>query len=168
MKYWIITDTHFNHKKMQEYCGRPENVEELIKKNLSELVRDGDILIHLGDVCIGGDNESNNWFKTLKSRNILVRGNHDSKSHHWYMHNGWDLCVDRFDLKMFGERIAFTHVPIVWDENYSMNIHGHFHNSKHRMHEERLQKIANEFHKLLAIENTEYKPVLLEKFVIGK
>lgn len=37
MKIWLTTDTHFNHKKMIEYCGRPENFEEIIKKELLKI-----------------------------------------------------------------------------------------------------------------------------------
>lgn len=56
---YIITDTHFNHSAMIPYCGRPENFDELIWKGLDQL-KDDDILIHLGDICIGGGGRSYN------------------------------------------------------------------------------------------------------------
>ena len=59
-RIWIITDTHFNHDKMPLYCGRPVGFEEIIIKNLVRLIRPIDILIHLGDFCIGKDEE---WHK---------------------------------------------------------------------------------------------------------
>ena len=38
MNVYIISDTHFNHKeKMVKWCGRPENYEELLTKNLRQL-----------------------------------------------------------------------------------------------------------------------------------
>ena len=53
MKYYIISDTHFNHKdNMVKWCGRPENYEELLTKSLKQLT-EKDILIHLGDITIG-------------------------------------------------------------------------------------------------------------------
>ena len=164
MKYWLTTDTHFEHPALQQYCGRPENCDELVRKNIKDVIKEEDVLIHLGDVCIGNDKENNAFFGTLGCRTILVRGNHDGKSHHWYMQNGWTLCVDRFDLQMFGKKIAFTHIPVGWDGYFDMNIHGHFHNANHRRYEEDIKKILNGYHKLLALEYVDYKPVLLESF----
>lgn len=165
MNYWITTDTHFNHLQMIEYCGRPINFGILIRKHLKSMVKKGDVLIHLGDICIGNDTKCNNWFKELPSRNILVKGNHDNKSHKWYMENGWDLACDRLDLNIFGKKIAFTHIPVGWDGYFDVNIHGHFHNANYRRYEEDLKKIINSYHKLLAIEYTDYKPVNLDKFI---
>jgi len=165
MKYWITTDTHFEHKVLSEYYGRPDDVDNLIRKNIEKTINEDDILIHLGDVCIGEDKKNNNWFRDLGSRNILVKGNHDRKSHHWYMNNGWDLCVDRFDLEMFGKKIAFTHIPVGWDGYFELNVHGHLHNANHRRHEEDIKKILNGYHKLLALEYNDYKLINLEKFL---
>jgi calcineurin-like phosphoesterase family protein len=50
MKTYIITDTHFNHKNIIDYCNRPQNFEEIVWKGLEELPKDC-LLIHLGDVC---------------------------------------------------------------------------------------------------------------------
>jgi calcineurin-like phosphoesterase family protein len=49
MKYWVITDTHLGHGKMEEYCGRPKDFEDRILRNLT-CVQESDVLIHLGDV----------------------------------------------------------------------------------------------------------------------
>lgn len=165
MRIWIITDTHFDHKQMVQYCGRPENFTQKIKDNLLALVSPNDLLVHLGDVCIGNDKENNEWFKYIGCRTILVKGNHDKKSHEWYIQHGWDLCVDRFDLEMFGKKIAFTHMPVGWDGYFDMNIHGHFHNVNFRRYEEDLKKTLNGYHKLIALEYTNLQPVLLSNFI---
>lgn len=140
-------------------------MDEMIKSNLKSVVSKDDVLIHLGDVCIGSDKESNGFFGGLDCRTVLVRGNHDKKSHKWYMENGWDLACDRFDLDIFGKKIAFTHIPVGWDGYFDMNIHGHFHNANHRRYEEDMKKTLNGYHKLLAVEYTDYQPVNLEKFI---
>ncbi len=57
MKIYITTDTHFDHANMIKYCGRPENFNEIIWKGL-EQIKNNDILIHLGDLCIGNDVEN--------------------------------------------------------------------------------------------------------------
>lgn len=162
MKYWIITDTHFNHKQLIEY-GRPKDFEEKIKAYLIFLIKPEDVLIHLGDVCIGKDADSNQWFKAfLKCRTILVKGNHDNKSHNWYMNNGWDIACDRFDMKYGGKKIAFTHMPVGWDGYFDMNIHGHLHDTNSKRNAE---FDLNGYNKLLALEHTNYQPVNLTKFI---
>jgi len=166
MKYWIITDTHFNHPNIIEYCNRPQNSDELLRENILNHVKKNDILIHLGDVCMGNDKENNNWFEGLGTKNILIKGNHDKKSYRWYMQNGWDLCVYRLDLKMFGKHIAFTHTPVGWDGYFDLNIHGHLHNANYKRYEtDFIKKTINGYHKLLAVEYTDYKPVLLRDFI---
>ena len=165
MQYWIITDTHFNHQKLIDYGNRPNNSDAKIKENLINTLKEDDVLIHLGDICMGLNKENNNWFRVLKCKRILVKGNHDKKSNTWYMKNGWDFVCDRFDLKIFGKLIAFSHKPLEDDKKFNINIHGHFHDTDHRIHDPEFNNILTIKHKLLAIENTNYMPVSLQKFI---
>jgi len=174
MKVYLITDTHFNHEKIKEYCNRPDNYEELLWKGLESLPADC-LLIHLGDVCFGKDQEVHDRIKKLPYQKILVRGNHDKKSDQWYLLNGWNVVVDEFSNHYFGKYITFSHIPIAGIQN--LNIHGHFHNTLHRLQEgnwvvegekernEEVLKILTSNHKLLAVEYTDYKPISLEKFL---
>lgn len=177
MKIWLITDTHFGHDKMIPYCGRPEGFEEVILQNLSVL-NDHDVLVHLGDICIGKDAY---WHEELmhrvNGRKWLLRGNHDGKSDSWYLSHGWDFVGEQFLIERYGRKILFSHVPQKDTGYFDVNIHGHFHNSLHRLLEgkyvidgekERNKEdlaVLTEKHKLLAIEYTEYKPVLLDTFI---
>ena len=54
INFWVMTDFHFGHKAMIELCGRPINFEDRILKGL-KIIKDEDILIFLGDICIGKD-----------------------------------------------------------------------------------------------------------------
>ena len=168
---WIITDTHFGHDKMVEYCGRPEDHSERILENLSTMLKPADTLIHLGDFCIGNDADWARRFvqATPLVKHILVRGNHDHKSDNWYTTNAFDFVCEEFSNKYFGKRILFSHIPQAKNEKYELNIHGHFHNADHRRTEPELQALYdNNYHKLLAIEYTDLKPVKLEKFLLKK
>jgi len=179
MKVYLITDTHFNHDKMVEYCGRPKDFEDLIYKSLKSLPADC-ILIHLGDICIGNDDVVHRHINQATGatiKKILVKGNHDRKSNNWYLEHGWDFVCDKFEDTYFGKKIMFSHVPTVDDGEFDINIHGHFHNTLHRLLEgkfvvdgekernERDLRVLTPKHKLLAIEYTDYKPVLLEDFI---
>lgn len=136
MNYWLISDTHFNHTKLTEWGGRSGDWQEQIWKGLKAIPKD-DILIHLGDICIGNDEEihAKLWEEVLCAK-ILVRGNHDKKSIDWYLAHGWDFVVDAFKLDYFGQQIMFSHRPLpldVW--NITKNVHGHTHGNLHRAEE---------------------------------
>jgi calcineurin-like phosphoesterase family protein len=177
MKIYLTTDTHFGHDKMGEYVGRPIGFEDKILKNLSR-VPECDVMIHLGDVCIGQDERWNKLFlESVKCKKWLVLGNHDNKSISWYLKQGWDFVGDAIRMRVFGKNIVFSHTPIKDNGWFDINIHGHFHNNLHRLKEARYisedEKIRNKEdlanltskHKLLAIENTYYQPVNLENFL---
>lgn len=160
MNYWLTTDTHFFHKKMGEYCGRPEGFEDLIKEGL-KVVKPGDVLIHLGDICIGQDVRAHKeLLKPLKCKKWLIRGNHDEKTDKWYLDHGWDFVGDEVLLNKFAKRILLTHRPVL-DGEYDINVHGHQHNNAHRDTESK----KHSKQRLLAIEYTDYKPVLLRDFI---
>ena len=58
---WITSDTHWSHKNIIEYCGRPfvdasgnpdvELMDKTLLRNWRETVKGDDTIIHLGDVC---------------------------------------------------------------------------------------------------------------------
>jgi len=151
---------------MMEYCGRPESFNEDILRNMSKLIAKEDILIHLGDVCIGNDIM---WHENLMDhvacKKWLVKGNHDRKSNSWYIGHGWDWVGYQFSDTYYGKKILFSHRPLPnWSNNgFDFNIHGHFHNSNHHIKDP--EWIQSPKHKLLAIENTNYCPVTLQHFI---
>lgn len=163
-KVWIIADTHFNHWELIPDCGRPDNFEELIWKGLRQL-KSTDVLIHLGDICVGKDQEVHDKLSSFSFTKILVRGNHDGKSNNWYLNHGWDFVCEQFRDTYFGKNILFSHKPSPREVGYDINLHGHFHNISEKYHEEELINIKNELQVLFAVEYTDYKPVLLENFL---
>jgi calcineurin-like phosphoesterase family protein len=158
MNVWVIADTHFNHKNMVTLCGRPENFTELILSNWRGLCRPDDLTIHLGDVIFGQAGKLTEYLASVPGRKWLVRGNHDYNTTTWYLNHGFDAVVDA----MVFSRVLFTHKPAdVLPSGCVVNVHGHLHNSQHHEGEYKPQP----WHKLLALEYTDYKPVELMKFV---
>ena len=162
MNIWLTTDTHFGHKRLIER-GRPEDFEARIWRGL-KLVSASDILIHLGDVSLGNDREHHERLvnEVTAKRKWLIKGNHDDRSNAWYMDRGWDMVCDQLTYTFEGKRIVFSHCPTAWDGAYDWNFHGHFHDSDHRRLEPEFVAIAHPRQKLLALEYTDYKPVLLQ------
>lgn len=169
MNIWLTTDTHFGHDILKQYCGRPDGFEDKILNGLLNAhLGENDLLIHLGDFCIGNDADWHEKFihATFSAKRWLLRGNHDHKSNSYYMKHGWDFVGDVIKDTYFGKKICFSHVPQYWDGWYDINIHGHFHNSDHRRHEEELVWRKNGYQKLLALEYINYQPIKLESFII--
>lgn len=128
MKIYITTDNHFGHKEIVSYCGRPENYEELILKNIRKTVNEDDIIINLGDFAF---KNKESWLsKYLEAtglcKNWLIRGNHDDKPASWFLQKGFDFCGDYIELEYKGIKIAFSHAPI--DNPKILTFHGHWHN----------------------------------------
>jgi len=166
MNYWIIADTHFGHDKIAECFGRPKDFEIKIFKALN-IVRPQDVLIHLGDFCIGKDAYWHDLFMDKCPANIkwFVKGNHDRKSVSWYLGRGWDCVTERLQLTVFGKTILFSHKPLS-SGDYDINIHGHLHTNGQHHHPE-LDDFVDKHNILIAIEG-EYKPVSLRRIVEGR
>lgn len=166
MKYYIISDTHFNHKDIIGYCQRPDNHEQLMLRNILLTVPTNGCLIHLGDFALG--NEAAACAKLSQhcvGKKILVIGNHDSKSISWYLEHGWDFVCDSFKMKYCGKIICFSHKPQPWDGDWEINVHGHLHNLGHRDNE---FKELKQWHRLYSPELMGYKPIELSKFIQTK
>ena len=80
---YIISDTHFSHKNIIEYCNRPyENIETMNKdivQKWNSIVNPEDMVIHLGDVGFGLVEQLQPLIHSLNGYKILIRGNHDAK-----------------------------------------------------------------------------------------
>lgn len=168
LNYWLITDTHFGHRNLEQHCNRPLLFEKLIIKNLYKQLNKGDVLIHLGDVCFSNDIMWHDILIELKQKlNLrlwLCKGNHDHKSNKWYLEHGWNFVCEDFTMKIENKIILFSHKPVV-DCGYDLNIHGHFHNSKTDHHEPELVEIKNSRQYLVAVEHTNYCPILVKNII---
>lgn len=170
MNYWLISDTHFNHTRLEEWGGRSGDWQEQLWSGI-EAIPSGDTLIHLGDICIGNDEEIHD--RIIKAglreygeepernvRQILVRGNHDNKSLSWY-NERWDFVCDGLELLYNGHYLHLTHRPARPQGNTTWNIHGHTHGNMHR-DEEYCDFYSKEYHIDISPEIVGYKPVRLD------
>lgn len=166
MNYWIISDTHFNHSKIEEWGGRKGDWQEQLWKGLESIPK-GDILIHLGDICIGEDALIHKRIASLKCDKILIRGNHDGKSLGWYKDNGWDAVVDGIEMIFHGHYLHLTHRPSRPQGNTTWNVHGHTHGNMHRS-EEYLEFYSKEYHIDISPELMGYSPIRLDSLLKGR
>ena len=160
--YWLVSDTHFNHEKLTEWGGRSGDWQKQLWEGLNKIPM-GDILIHLGDICIGEDEQINNQLTMAgKARKrILVRGNHDNKSLNWYQNHGWDFVCDSFELLYHGHYLHFSHRPQPPMGHFTRNIHGHTHGNMHRS-EEYLTYYDKSYHLDISPELVGFAPIRLD------
>lgn len=80
--FFVVSDTHWYHKNIVRYSGRPENHDRLMVDRWNSVVGD-DVVLHLGDLFWPGrKNERYERFAEkiaprLKGEKYLILGNHD-------------------------------------------------------------------------------------------
>jgi calcineurin-like phosphoesterase family protein len=175
---WVISDTHFFHKNIVQYAGRPANHNELMIENWHSTVREGETVLHLGDVLMG---QQQLWPTILLTRNVdvLDSGNHDEPHKRKWIETYWGWkFIPEFDMQYRGWMIYFSHRPLWVDYpnpndntevvvnreglkypgNHSINVHGHIH-----------EKLApSRYHINVSVEQIGYKPVRLKEILDNK
>jgi calcineurin-like phosphoesterase family protein len=132
MARYVISDHHFGHANIIEYCDRPFSsvgeMDDVLLDRHYETIDDGAVLIHLGDVAMDMQDgrETIEYFQRLGG-DLLLRGNHDV---------GLDPddapfpVLESCILRHGDRRFYCTHrpedVPDDWDD---WAIHGHMHNN---------------------------------------
>lgn len=131
-KVWIISDTHFNHTNIIKYCARPYySVDEMnhdLIARWNSVVKQDDIVYHLGDFGMGGKEPIARWRRALNGKIKLIKGNHDDHSNQWYRDCGFDEVYDRPILVQ--DFYILSHAPLecINDNSTFVNIYGHVHN----------------------------------------
>lgn len=152
---FVISDTHFGHKKVIEFerDHRPfysiEDHDRMLVERWNATVKPKDTVWHLGDVFFGG-RDAHAILGSLNGLKRLVLGNHDV----------YPMDVYRLYFgKIFGAAevhgCILTHVPVhpyQLEKRYRLNIHGHMHSKK--MHDPRYVCVS--------VEQTNLSPVLLK------
>jgi calcineurin-like phosphoesterase family protein len=190
-KTWVISDTHFGHKNIIGYCHRPDDFEQILLNEINAVVREGDTLLHLGDLCYKG----NSWFKnviapkiasTADVRKLLIAGNHDKQRYSFYKQCGWKLAYPFFIHYLRPGtapgslappiRVEFDHYPArEYLNGLTWRLHGHIHNNgyydgrfKSTLGADGLLRMEDHLvpflrnHINLSCEQTKYKPVRLD------
>lgn len=150
---WFISDHHFNHDKIIEYCNRPfANVEEMnnyMIKQWNSVVGKNDLVYHLGDFALqSGKKTVANLINQLNGNIILILGNHDRHGKQWFLDCGFVEVHRRLEL---GDYILSHRTQSLDKLNERINIHGHIHNYDRSLDKEKYINVSCEV--------VNYKPV---------
>ena len=128
---WLISDTHFFHANIGQYCSRPAGWQELIVENWNRLIRPGEPVFHLGDLSLGKKEDTEVLVPLLNGRLYLLRGNHDRWSASFYQSLGIILVKSPPYIVEYkpGLKLLFSHHPLVPLPPRCFNLHGHIHNN---------------------------------------
>ncbi len=129
---FVISDHHFHHKNIIEYCNRPydsaEEMDAALAEKWNDVVDPDDKVLHLGDLTISSRTARLlDLFETLNGSIVYVMGNHD--------HTKLDTLdeVDFFEHVRFeygGHNFHAVHDPADAPKNHDgWVLHGHHHNN---------------------------------------
>lgn len=163
-KVFIISDTHFGHKKIIEFEAQARPFST-IEEHDAELVRrwngtvgKKDTVWHLGDVYFGKD--THEILGQLNGIKKLVLGNHD----HYPLE-----VYQRYFRKIYGafaySHVLLTHVPVHPNQfhgvRFTHNVHGHTHSNRVR-----LLNCTPDFRYIpVSVEHLDLRPTLLNKLL---
>lgn len=149
---WVISDTHFRHKNILTFRDSTtgklvrgddfkdvDEMDEHMIERWNSVVKQGDIVYHLGDVVMG-DQEwfKKNWPRLHGSKRLIV-GNHDDikffasggffqKVSMWRMFPEFGLMLSHVPLHESGLlRLVDKNGKYPEDAETLLNIHGHIH-----------------------------------------
>lgn len=187
-KLWFTSDTHYNHSNIcaattnwaispEDYRVRDfktlDQMNDTLVNNINHLIREDDILIHLGDWSFGGFESIAEFRNRIVCKNVhIVLGNHDHHilnnknniqtlftSVHQYLFLSVSLPQVSRNQKTDKYNFVCMHYPIAsWqDMNHgAIHLHGHTHLSpKHRVHTGRAMDVGVEGNNLDPIEMNE-------------
>lgn len=132
---WFISDTHFGHANILEFEkeARPfsslEEMHEVMIERWNSVVKQKDIVYHLGDFAFGRSNIA--IANRLNGVKRLVMGNHDTFPISEYL-----AYFDRVFGVIHWKQCVLSHIPVHPDNlasRWMLNIHGHLHSKKVRI-----------------------------------
>lgn len=160
---WVVSDTHFGHANILKYCDRPfasvAEMNEAMIDNWNSVVKDNDIVYHLGDVFMSREGKV---LDRLKGRKRLILGNHDADpSRDDYLRTHFQKVMVWRMFPEFG--LVLTHVPIHesgLEFKVSKNVHGHIHDKL--IMKGMRGKCPDDRYINVSVEHINYTPVPLE------
>lgn len=137
MTNWFISDTHFGHTRVLEFCpaSRPcstiEEHDERIIDNWNADVKPEDTVYILGDVSWHGPEQTKNILRRLNGHKNLILGNHDRQFSQEGQFKGLieDTCNYR-EIKIDKIDVILCHYPLArWNKCHygSLHLWGHEH-----------------------------------------
>lgn len=159
--FFFTADEHYCHKNIIKYCNRPFNDikthNECLINNYNEVVKKGDITVHVGDFCLGSSKQALDIINRLNGGHIFIEGSHDAwlKKAKFIIRQSWERKIDN-------QWIVANHYPgRSWAKSHygSWQVHGHHHGN--------LKPLKLQYD--VGVDNNNYYPVSFNrlKLILG-
>ena len=122
---YFSSDHHFGHEGVIKWCNRPFNdvdhMDRVMINNWNSTVMPNDIVYYLGDISMGKGDYVKNIISQLNGYKILIIGNHDKKSHTFYLQVGFKAIFNSATIQVAKHIVTLSHCPLigVWREDTS-------------------------------------------------
>lgn len=137
---FFTSDTHFNHANIIKYCMRPfadkDEMNEALINNWNSVVKENDIVFHLGDFMFGNMNRFWDFRSRLNGKIYLIHGNHDYElMDKVNIDDGFEIVTSQLNIVVNGQKIYLNHFPLltfdgIYKEKPSWQLFGHVHSNK--------------------------------------
>lgn len=137
MTIWFTSDTHYGHRRVIEYAGRPFTDVDMMNNEMirrwDERVKPGDLVYHLGDFALCEAGTATTIAKSLRGQKYIVWGNHDKGLRKDAKFVGqWIWNRDLTQIEVEGQKIILCHYAMkTWNQMHrgSWQLYGHSHGS---------------------------------------
>lgn len=123
--YFFTADEHYGHANIIKYCNRPfDSVSEMdavIIARHNEVVGENDVVIHVGDFTLAGEDQALDYRDQLNGIHYFVPGGHD-----YWITNGHEIWEKRVGDQYV---VACHYAMRVWPKSHynSWQVYGHSH-----------------------------------------
>lgn len=114
---WFTSDTHFGHKNIIRFCGRPfrdvNGMDEELIRRWNKTVPKNGIVFHLGGFCNGNSREWNKIMSRLNGKVYHYSGNYDIRYIHQNSAHSFELATQQMCINVGGQSIILNHNPFL-------------------------------------------------------
>ena len=173
---FFTSDTHFNHSNIIKYCNRPFNnpdeMNEALINNWNSVVKENDIVFHLGDFMFGNINRFWEFRSRLNGKIYLIHGNHDYElMNKGNIEDGFELITSQLNIVVDAQKIYLNHFPLLtfngtYKEKPVWQLFGHVHSNKeHPQTSADIKRLdylmPNQYD--VGVDNNHYTPISFEE-----
>ena len=173
---FFTSDTHFWHENILKFCNRPfssiEEMNDTIINNWNSVVKENDIVFHLGDFCFCGSDKFKELIEKLNGKIYLILGNHDLKTIKQWHETKFEGVYQQMCIKIDGKKIYLNHFPFLCYagtyyryEDAVWQLFGHVHSSDKNKNGFASQRLSMLFPTQydVGVDNNNYTPISFEE-----
>jgi len=122
MTIFFTADEHYGHDEVITYCNRPYRNNQIMTRSIikrhNSVVKEGDMVYHIGDFAFAGPDRISyvqHLLKRLNGTHILILGNHDNIAPLRLVDAGFRSVHTSLELIIEDKAIVMAHDPSIWN-----------------------------------------------------